>query len=164
MDNEIKQALGELILKTIRAIDDLPIGSQERKNAISELDILYKLKIPETKMEFESEQFYAKLDAETAEKTETREREDRIRREDLERAELIRKEDAEKQKQKDKQELIFTSADKGLKLVDTGVALLGLAAYSGMFNQGLSFEMGNAFTSMTFKNHLSRGFSALWGK
>ncbi|MBP5693404.1 MAG: hypothetical protein J6W86_06825 [Bacteroidales bacterium] len=142
MDEEIKVLLGEVILKDLNAILDLPAGSAEKSRAVDDLTKLYKLKYDESRLEFDSEKFYAEMDSEDA----------------------ARKANAEERKAEKKTETILAAAGQSLKVGELILDLLGIIAYCGIANQGFAFEESGGFTSMTFKNHLGKGFSALIGR
>ena len=60
MDEEIKDLLGEEIKSEIRDLSSLPSGSKEKSSAIEDLVKLYKLRIEETKNEWDTnEKYYA---------------------------------------------------------------------------------------------------------
>ena len=65
MDEEIKDLLGEVIKSGIRDLSSLPSGSEEKSSAIEDLVKLYKLRIEETKNEWD---FNEKYDAHESDK------------------------------------------------------------------------------------------------
>lgn len=65
MEKEIKDLLGEEIRADIQALSTLKSGSDEKSKAIDELTKLYKLRIEETKNEWD---FGEKFDARESEK------------------------------------------------------------------------------------------------
>lgn len=142
MDEEIKKELGEVILSDLKALRSLPAGSQEKSRAIDDLVKLYKLKVDESKLEYDSEIFYAKLDSDVA----------------------ARNAETEEKKEQKKTETILAAVSQSLKGGELFLDLIGIMAYCGICNQGFGFEESGGFTSMTFKNHLGRGFSALIGR
>lgn len=58
MDEEIKDLLGEVIKSGIRDLSSLPSGSEEKSSAIEDLVKLYKLRIEETKNEWDFNEKY----------------------------------------------------------------------------------------------------------
>lgn len=58
MDEEIKDLLGEVIKSGIRDLSSLPSGSKEKSSAIDDLVKLYKLRIEETKNEWDFNKKY----------------------------------------------------------------------------------------------------------
>ena len=58
MDEEIKDLLGEEIKSGIRDLSSLPSGSKEKSSAIEDLVKLYKLRIEETKNEWDFNEKY----------------------------------------------------------------------------------------------------------
>lgn len=65
MDEEIKDLLGEEIKSMIQNLSSLPSGSEEKSSAIEDLVKLYKLRIEETKNEWD---FNEKYDAHESDK------------------------------------------------------------------------------------------------
>ena len=58
MDEEIKDLLGEEIKSGIRDLSSLPSGSKEKSSAIEDLVKLYKLRIEETRNEWDFNEKY----------------------------------------------------------------------------------------------------------
>ena len=58
MDEEIKDLLAEEIISGIRDLSSLPSGSKEKSSAIEDLVKLYKLRIEETKNEWDFNEKY----------------------------------------------------------------------------------------------------------
>lgn len=63
MDEEIKDLLGEEIKSGIRDLSSLPSGSEEKSSAIEDLVKLYKLRIEETKNEWDFNEKYESRDS-----------------------------------------------------------------------------------------------------
>ena len=135
---EIKKMLNEEIKNEIQDLSDLESGSEEKSKAISDLAVLYKLKIEETKTELD---FKEKLERRKLDK------EKQIN--DIlvqEKDELIRKEQMKEQVK-----------DRYIRLgIAAAELVLPLIFYAKWMKKGFKFEETGTFTSTTFKGLFNR--------
>ena len=152
MDEKIKIALGETIISDLKKLRTMPPGEQ-RTLLLGDILKLYELKLKETHIELESEEFQAKLDAEAA-----------IKDKEVYGSTLALAEAQERLKKQERAEHIDKVLGYTLKAAEITDQVLGKVAYTGIVRDGFTFELENVVTSKTFKDHLSRGFQALFIK
>ena len=149
MDEKIKIALGETIISDLRKYRAMPVGEQ-REMLLNDILKLYEIKIKETKIELEAEEFHDKLDAEVA-----------IKDKEVYGNTIALAEEQERLKKQERTERIDKALTFTLKAAEITDQVLGKVAYTGIVRDGFTFELENVVTSKTFKDHLSRGFQAL---
>ena len=150
MDEEIKVLLDEMIKTDILEIEEMDVGSVERKSAIDDLVKIYKLRIDETKN-----------DKDICERREARimemdERRDARFMEMDERSEARLME--RDMKSRDKQEELSEQVKDRYFRVGIAVAEIGLPLvfYAVWMKRGFEFEESGAYTSTTFRGLFNR--------
>ena len=125
--NEIKEKLEDAIKNSLEVAAQYSAGSNERKQAIEQIDTLYKLKMEEDKLEAEIEK--AKEQGK------------------LENAKL------EAEKKKAKEQKILNWVNVG---VQAGSTLVMIVAYNCWLNKGYRFEENGTIRSPHLRNLVSR--------
>lgn len=139
MDEGIKVLLDEMIKTDILEIEEMDVGSEERKSAIDDLVKIYKLRIDETKN-----------DKDICERRETRIMEMDERRE----ARFMERDTKSRDKQEDLHELVKDRYFRvGIAVAEIG---LPLVFYAIWMDRGFKFEESGAYTSSTFRNLFNR--------
>ena len=150
MDEQIKVLLDEMIKTDILEIEEMDVGSVERKSAIDDLVKIYKLRIDETKN-----------DKDICERREARimemdERRDARFMEMDERSEarLMERDMKSRDKQEDLRELVKDRYFRvGIAVAEIGLPLIFYAVW---MKRGFEFEENGAYTSTTFRGLFNR--------
>lgn len=149
MDDEIRDLLGKEIKSEIEGLASLEQGSEKHSTAVESLSKLYKLKIEETKSQWDNDEKYNRrlMDKEqscldTKMKERQMDSDDDARERELEL----------KCKQLHK-DIWLTSISCGVQLIGT---VIGIAAYNAWLNRGLKFEETGTITTPETKNLLSK--------
>ena len=139
MDEGIKVLLDEMIKTDILEIEEMDVGSVERKSAIEDLVKIYKLRIDETKN-----------DKDICERREARIMEMDERRE----ARFMERDTKSRDKQEDLRELVKDRYFRvGIAVAEIG---LPLVFYAVWMKRGFEFEESGAYTSTTFRGLFNR--------
>ena len=139
MDEGIKVLLDEMIRTDILEIEEMDVGSVERKSAIEDLVKIYKLRIDETKN-----------DKDICERREARIMEMDERRE----ARFMERDTKSRDKQEDLRELVKDRYFRvGIAVAEIG---LPLVFYAVWMKRGFEFEESGAYTSTTFRGLFNR--------
>lgn len=146
---QLKDLLSEEIKTQIQDLSKLDPGSTEKSKAVDDLATLYKLKIDETKMEFDFDEKQARRKMDKG----NRLKDDAIKEQQLkdensvrERDELIRKE-----------QLAEQVKDRYIRLgIAAAEIILPLIFYSKWMKKGFKFEETGTFTSTTFRGLFNR--------
>lgn len=139
MDEGIKVLLDEMIKTDILEIEEMDVGSEERKSAIDDLVKIYKLRIDETKN-----------DKDICERREARIMEMDERRE----ARFMERDTKSRDKQEDLRELVKDRYFRvGIAVAEIGLPLL---FYAKWMKRGFEFEENGAYTSTTFRGLFNR--------
>ena len=139
MDEQIKVLLDEMIKTDILEIEEMDVGSEERRCAIEDLVKIYKLRIDETKN-----------DKDICERREARIMEMDERRE----ARFMERDTKSRDKQEDLSEQVKDRYFRvGLAVAEIGIPLVFYAIW---MDRGFKFEESGAYTSSTFRNLFNR--------
>jgi hypothetical protein len=142
MNEEIKDLLGEEIKAEISDLSTLETGSKEKSAAIEDLAKLYKLRIEETKTEWD---FGEKYDRRIME-NEQHEKQIKSEAENREREEHFKKEQLAEQVKERYFRFVVEAA---------GIAL-PLVFYAVWMKRGFKFEETGTYTSTTFRGLFGR--------
>lgn len=131
MAEEIKELLDKEIADEIRKLSSLSDGSKEKSEAIEDLTKLYRLKIDESKMEWDVDEKYSRREMEK----ETSAKDDEFRNIQL------------NEQVKDRYFRVGIAAAE---------LIIPLIFYGIWMRKGFKFEETGAFTSTTFKGLFNR--------
>ena len=149
MNDEIRDLLEEEIKSEIKGLASLEPGSDEHSTAVESVSKLYKLKIEETKSQWDNDEKYNRrlMDKEQS-CLDTKMKERQMDSDD----------DARKQELEFKRKQLHK--DIWVISISCGVQLLGsvisIAAYNTWLNRGLKFEETGTITTPETKNLLSK--------
>lgn len=128
---EIRDLLDEVIETEIRNLEYLEPGSQEKAAAVNTLATLHKLRIEEIKVEADADERDARLEGEEID----RERDEKLKQRQFKDGKI----------------------DRYVRLAASVAELVvPLMFYATWMKMGFEFEKEGTFTSLTFKNLLSR--------
>ncbi len=138
MDEAIKNALDDEILKQFEDLKVLEAGSEEQEAAVENITKLYKLRLEE-----------AKADADWDEICDQREKAEQHESDELEKQ--------NREEQFRKEQLAEQAKERYFKLgVDVAGMILPLMFYAVWMRMGFRFEETGTYTSTTFKGLFSR--------
>ena len=138
MNEEIRRLMDEEITKEINDLSSLQAGSKEKSTAIDDLTKLYKLKIEETKNEWDANEKYEKriMESEQADyNAKLHEREEELKKEQT--ADQLK-------------ERYFRLG------IEVAGIILPLAFYAAWMKRGFKFEETGTYTSTTFRGLFNR--------
>ncbi len=131
MNEEIKELLGEEIKAEIESLTSLQAGSKEKTQAINDLATIYRLKIEETKNEWDADEKYNR----------------RIMEENQKNVENAQKSTQLLEQVKDRYFRVGIAAAE---------IVLPLIFYAVWMNKGFKFEESGTYTSTTFRGLFNR--------
>jgi hypothetical protein len=138
MDEEIKNLLEKEIKDEIQNISALESGSHEKSSAINDLATLYKLRIEETRTDWDVDEKYNRriMDNEQRQsEAASREREERLR----------------------EGQLVEQVKDRYFRFgVEAAGIILPLIFYAAWMKRGFKFEETGTYTSTTFRGLFGR--------
>ena len=150
MDEEIKVLLDEMIKTDILEIEEMDVGSVERKSAIEDLVKIYKLRIDETKND---KDICERREARIMEMDERREARF-MEMDERSEARLMERDTKSRDKQEDLRELVKDRYFRvGIAVAEIGLPLIFYAIW---MDRGFKFEESGAYTSSTFRNLFNR--------
>lgn len=141
-DVETKELLDELIRMMVDDIETLSTGSEEMTRAVENLNKLYRLKIDESKVNWDADEKYDRRTMDAAQFDE----EMLLKQKQAENDERLKKEQS-KNDRIDRMIRICTC------LFEVGAPLI---FYAHWMRQGFEFEKNGAITSSTFRNLINR--------
>ena len=150
MDEGIKVLLDEMIKTDILEIEEMDVGSEERKSAIDDLVKIYKLRIDETKND---KDICERREARIMEMDERREARF-MEMDERSEARLMERDTKSRDKQEDLRELVKDRYFRvGIAVAEIGLPLIFYAIW---MDRGFKFEESGAYTSSTFRNLFNR--------
>ena len=150
MDEQIKVLLDEMIKTDILEIEEMDVGSEERKSAIDDLVKIYKLRIDETKND---KDICERREARIMEMDERREARF-MEMDERSEARLMERDTRSRDKQEDLSEQVKDRYFRvGLAVAEIGIPLVFYAIW---MDRGFKFEESGAYTSSTFRNLFNR--------
>ena len=138
MSNEIRKLLEDEIEREIQDLSSLDAGSKEKSSAIEDLTKLYKLKIEETRVEWEYDEKYQRRMMDVEQNNEA----------------IISRKNEEILKN---EQLIEQVKDRYFKLgMDVAEIVLPMIFYAVWMKRGFRFEETGTYTSTTFRGLFNR--------
>ena len=142
MDEEIRKLLEEEIKREIRDLSTLEPGSKEKSTAIEDLAKLYRLRIEETRNEWDFNEKYESRDSDM-----------QFKKNQLE--EQVKARDSDMQFKKN--QLEEQVKDRYFRFgVEVASIILPLIFYAAWMKRGFKFEETGTFTSTTFRGLFNR--------
>lgn len=131
MDEEIKNLLGEEIVSEIQDLSTLEPGSEEKSSAIEDLAKLYRLRIEETKNEWDFDEKYNRR--------------------------IMEDDDHKSEEQLKKSQLEEQVKDRYFRLgIEAASIILPMMFYAIWMKRGFKFEETGTYTSTTFRGLFNR--------
>ncbi len=131
MEKQINELLGEEIKAEIESLSTLQAGSKEKTQAISDLATLYRLRIEETKTEWDADEKYNRR--------------------------LMDEQQTEIENTQKEAQLSEQVKDRYFKLgIAAAEIVLPLMFYAAWMKKGFKFEETGTYTSTTFRGLFSR--------
>lgn len=171
MDTRISELLDEKIVNQFDMISSLEAGSEERSKEISNLNVLYKLKLEETKIENDCYEKSERRDMDNRHHDDELGLKDKHHNDELELKNQHHKDEMEFKERQENDEAELRGCDQILRerqiseqVIDrwvnvglqVGLALMGIGAYDAWYRRGLKFEENGTIASPMIKNLISR--------